>query len=150
LCNQIKKGGEYMPSNPDIHTFAVKWFDVFRNTKAVIEDVETTAFSDECFALGFEMDCGKSFENAYPEVKAFADYRELDKIVDGITDIPLLGAAIFSKWRYFTHWGGPGEDILSFENRSWFITALGRLERLASDNEETALVCGERLGVRYI
>lgn len=84
-----------MPSNPDIHTFAVKWFDVFRNTKAVIEDVETTAFSDECFALGFEMDCGKSFENAYPEVKAFADYRELDKIVDGITDIPLLGAAIF-------------------------------------------------------
>lgn len=129
-----------MPSNPDIHTFAVKWFDVFRNTKTVIQDIETPAFSDDCFALGFEMDCGKSFENAYPEVKAFADYRDLDKIVDGITDIPLLGSAIFSKWRYFTHWAGPGEDILSFENRSWFITALGRLERLASDHEETTFI----------
>lgn len=129
-----------MPSNQDIHAFAVKWFDVFRNTKAVIRDVETSAFSDECFTLDFEMDCGKAFENAYPEVKAFTDYRELDKIVDDITDIPLLGSAIFSKWRYFTHWADPSEDILSIENRLWFITALGRLERLTSQNDEAAFI----------
>lgn len=129
-----------MPSNQDIHAFAVKWFDVFRNTKTVNRDVETSAFSDECFALGFEMDCGKAFEKAYPDGKAFTDYRELDKIVDGITDIPLLGSAIFSKWRYFTHWAYSSEDILSFENRSWFITALGRLERLTSDNEEVTFI----------
>ena len=129
-----------MTANQDIHAFAVKWFDMFRNTKTVNHEVEDSTFADECFSLGFEMDCGKAFESAFPESKAFNDYRELDKIIDSIDNVPLLGSAIFSKWRYFTHWAGPGEDILSFENRSWFITALGRLERLASDNEETAFI----------
>lgn len=32
-----------MSSNADIHAFAVKWFDVFRNTKTVIEDIGTLA-----------------------------------------------------------------------------------------------------------
>lgn len=99
-----------MTANQDIHAFAVKWFDMFRNTKTVNHEVEDSTFADECFSLGFEMDCGKAFEAAYPESKAFNDYRELDKIIDSIDSVPLLGSAIFSKWRYFTHWAGPGED----------------------------------------
>lgn len=129
-----------MPANKDIHAFAVKWFDKFRDTKTVSREVEDPAFADECFSLGFEMDCGKAFEAAYPGTKAFIDYRELDKIIDGIGNIYLLGSAIFSRWRYFTHWAGPGEDILGFENRSWFITALGRLESLTTDDETSSFV----------
>ncbi|MEG0694100.1 MAG: hypothetical protein RR444_13690, partial [Oscillospiraceae bacterium] len=93
-----------MPLNQEIHSFAIKWFNLFCNIKTICSEVEDTSFADECFTLGFEMDCGKAFETAYPDVKAFTDYRELDKIVEGITDIAILGSAIFSKWRYLTHW----------------------------------------------
>lgn len=104
--------------NEDVHAFAVKKFDKFRNTKIASHEVERPAFADECFALGFEMDCGKAFEATYPDTQAFNDYRQLDKIIDRINDIHLPGSAIFSRWRYFTHWASPGEDILAFENRS--------------------------------
>lgn len=92
-------------SNKEIHKFALKWFDKFRDTKATGRDLcEDTAFADECFALGFQMDCGESFIAAYPDLNVFSDYRELDKIIDSVKDIQLLGSAIFSKWRYFNHW----------------------------------------------
>ena len=39
-------------SNKEIHKFALKWFDKFRDTKATGRDLcEDTAFADECFAL---------------------------------------------------------------------------------------------------
>ncbi|GMW04540.1 MAG: hypothetical protein AMXMBFR85_05230 [Dehalococcoides mccartyi] len=134
------KGGKIVPANDNVHAFAVKWFDKFRDTKTVSHEVEEPAFADECFSLGFEMDCGKAFEAAYPNTKAFNDYRELDQIIDSIDNIHLLGSAIFSRWRYFTHWASPGEDILAFENRSWFITALGRLESLTADDETSSFI----------
>lgn len=129
-----------MPSNQEIHSFAVKWFDLFRNTKTTSCEVKDPSFAHECFALGFQMDYGAAFKKAYPDGKALNDYKELDKIIEGITDIALLGSAIFLQWRYFTHWAGPGEDILTFENRSWFITALGRLESLTSDSEASVFI----------
>ncbi len=129
-----------MTTNQNLHAFAVKWFDKFRDTKTVSREAEDPTFADECSSLGFKMDCGKAFEEAYSDSHAFNDYRELDKIIDSITDIALLGSGIFSKWRYFTHWAGPGENMLSFENRSWFITALGRLERLAADDDTSPFI----------
>lgn len=128
-------------SNKEIHKFALKWFDKFRDTKATGRDLcEDTAFADECFALGFQMDCGESFIAAYPDLNVFSDYRELDKIIDSVKDIQLLGSAIFSKWRYFNHWAGNGEEITLTENRGWFITALGRLELLTSGSGVSGFV----------
>lgn len=128
-------------SNKEIHKFALKWFDKFRDTKATGRDLcEDTAFADECFALGFQMDCGESFIAAYPDLNVFSDYRELDKIIDSVEDIQLLGSAIFSKWRYFNHWAGNGEEITLTENRGWFITALGRLELLTSESGVSGFV----------
>ncbi len=129
-----------MPANEDVNVFAVKWFDKFRDIKTVLHEVEDPAFADECFSLGFKMDGGKAFEAAYPTTKAFSDYRELDKIIDSIDDTHLLGSAIFSRWRYVTHRSGCGEDILSLENRLWFITALGRLERLSGDGGTSSFI----------
>ncbi|MEA4929552.1 MAG: hypothetical protein VB104_12880 [Candidatus Limiplasma sp.] len=128
-----------MPANKKVHAFAVKWSDKFRDSKTVTAEIEDPAFADACFSLGFKMDCGKAFMSAYPDTDAFHDYRELSKIVDHIRDTQLLGSAIFSRWRYFTHWAGPGTDILAFENRSWFITAFGRLERLTAHNKTSSL-----------
>ncbi len=88
--------------------------------------------SDDCAALGFEMDCGHAFERVYG--RAVFDNKALDQVIDGVTDIPLLGSAIYSRWRYFSHWAYMPADIVSPENRGWFITALSRLAFLSSGN----------------
>ena len=51
-----------------------------------------------------------------------------------MTDIPLLGSAIYSQWRYFNHWAYTGAEILEPENRAWFILALSRLALLSGEN----------------
>ena len=63
--------------------------------------------------------------------KAESKYDELDKVIDEVNDIQLLGSAIYSRWRYFNHWAYDATSILEFENRSWFILALSRLAVLS-------------------
>ena len=58
----------------------------------------------------------------------------MDRFIDDVTDIPLLGSAIYSRWRYFNHWAYTGAEILEPNNRAWFILALSRLALLSSDN----------------
>ena len=76
--------------------------------------------------------CGNAFEDAFPDTNAFNDYKALDKIIEQVQDVSLLGSAIFSKWRYITHWSF-GEQLLSAQNRPWFILAFGRLVALTSE-----------------
>lgn len=121
-----------MVSNKQINKFAVKWFEKYRNSKTTEREV-VEGFADECFALGFEMDCGESFQKAFPNTQAFDDYTHFDQIINRIDDISLLGSAIFSKWRYITHWSYC-EDLLSPENRAWFIIAFSRLAVLSSED----------------
>lgn len=122
-----------------IHEFAMKWYDKFRDTKTRYNICDDSSFADDCFSFNFKMDCGESFIAAYPDKNVFNDYQELDKIIDSINDIQLLGSAIFSKWRYFNHWAYNGEEIESPENRKWFMTALGRLEQLTSEDKGLAI-----------
>lgn len=49
--------------------------------------------------LGFEMDCGHAFSEKYGN--AANNHDALNRIIDDVTDIPLLGSAIYSRWRYF-------------------------------------------------
>lgn len=49
------------------------------------------------------MVCGQSFTMTYPEVNVFYDYAHLEYVIDEVTDVQLLGSAIFSEWRYITH-----------------------------------------------
>lgn len=87
--------------NQKVNAFAMKYLDLYRNPKTTNIQVEET-FADECFALGFEMDSGNSFCEKYP--KAFNDVQEFDRIIEEISDPQFLGTAIFSQWRYITHW----------------------------------------------
>lgn len=129
-----------MPLNQEIYSFGVKWLDLFCNLKITSREMEDPSFADECVDLGFQMDYGIAFEKAYPGGEALNDHKELDKIIESITDISLLGSAIFPQWSYFTHWARPDEDIFSCENRLWFITAFGRLESLASESGASASI----------
>lgn len=115
-----------MATKREIHEFAIKWFEKYRGEKTT-EHEAAAGFSEECFSLGFEMDCGHSFENA------FQDYESLDKRIERVDDVDLLGSAIFSKWRDITY-RADHETLLSPENRPWFILAFARLATLTSED----------------
>lgn len=83
----------------------------------------------ECDALGFKIDCGHAFSEKYGQ--AATDYEELDRIINDVTDISLLGAAIYSQWRYFNQWAYTGTEISEPQNREWFVLAFGRLAQIS-------------------
>ncbi len=115
-----------------IHDFAVKWINKFRDQKIDYIELVDHFMADDCDALGFEMDCGNAFSEKYGD--AAHSHEALDKIIDDVTDVPLLGSAIYSRWRYFNHWAYTGAEILEYENRAWFILALSRLAMLSGEN----------------
>lgn len=115
-----------------IHDFAVKWCDKFRDKNTNYIELVDHFMADDCAALGFEMDCGHAFSEKYGQ--AANNHEALDRIIDDVTDIPLLGSAIYSRWRYFNHWAYDAAEILSAENRTWFILALSQLALLSEEN----------------
>ena len=121
-----------MADMKQIHDFAVKWCDKFRDQNINYIELVDHFMADDCAALGFEMDCGHAFSEKYGQ--AATNHEALDKIIDDVTDIPLLGSAIYSQWRYFNHWAYTGAEILEPQNRAWFILALSRLALLSGEN----------------
>lgn len=126
-----------MATSKEIHEFAVRWFEKYRSPDTLEHEVEE-GFSEECLVLGFEMDCGKSFEAAFPGINAFHDADALYEIIGRIQDIHLLGSAIFSQWRNVTHWAEA--SLLAPQYRNWFITALSRLDVLTTDDDCSSFV----------
>ena len=122
--------------NTEIYNFAKYYFNIFRSSKATNFQVEE-GFAEKCFSLGFEMDCGKSFIERYPD--AFRSAEELDKIIDDVNDAKLLGTAIFSQWRNLTHWS-LGSHPLDNEFRPWFISAFGRLMTITTEDDAPPFV----------
>lgn len=112
-----------MDNRQKIHSFALKYLGLYGNPKTSEEEVEI-GFGEQCFSLGFEMDCGRKFMDAYSS-EAFYKYEKLDEIIETVDDIALLGSAIFSRWRFVTHWDE--SSLLKNENRLWFIAAFKRL-----------------------
>jgi 5-methylcytosine-specific restriction endonuclease McrA len=118
------------PSKKDIHAFAIKWVEKFSDSTIDYIEFVDRYMADDCEALGFKMDCGNSFSEIYG--KAVFDYEELKLIINQISDISLLGSAIYSRWRYFNHWAYDAASILEEKNRKWFQLALNRLMQLSS------------------
>ena len=104
-----------MPDMKQIHDFTVKWCDKFRDQNINYIELVDHAFSERY---------GQAANN----------HEALDSIIDDVTDIPLLGSAIYSQWRYFNHWAYDAAEILAPQNRAWFILALGRLVLLSGEN----------------
>ena len=88
----------------DIKTFIEKYIDYFLtkfdpNSSSYYDLFDSPSFPDECWSLGFEMDCGKSFIAAYGH-EAWNSHRELSSVIGKADDIIILGSALFSQWRY--------------------------------------------------
>ena len=89
-------------------------------------------FPNECWGLGFNMDCGKSFINAYGE-DAWNNIKGLKTDIEKISDINTIGNGLFSKWRYYNHWAYPSE--ITPETKDWFLTLFRRLKVLCDTQE---------------
>ncbi len=105
-----------------VHNFAIHWLGKYQDWETPDSELEER-FASDCISLGFGMDCGESFKTAYSS-DAFQNADDLKKIIGSVQDIRILGNAVFSQWRYFTHWACSAPD------REWFIIALSRLGEL--------------------
>lgn len=106
--------------------FADKWIAKFKDEQSTCYDLaDDSSFSDDCFKLKFEMDCGHGFCDKYKVAKL----EDAVNILSQVDDLDYLASAIFSHWRYFNHWAYGGDEIM--EHRDWFIATLERLKELA-------------------
>lgn len=110
----------------EIFLFAQKWEKKFLSSNPSVYEFEKS-FGDSCIELGFQMDCGKEFERIYPGCFNL-NCIELRSRIDDISDIDLLGAAVFSQWRYLTHWAYSME--LDSDTCEWFKLTLGQMKKL--------------------
>lgn len=117
-----------------IDDLVVKWRAKFLDPDTQREDFLGSSFGDDLQGLSFKMDCGQGFCGQYGR-EAFA-YEGLKEVLEEIDDLALLGAGIFSQWRYFQHWAYEPESILQEENRMWFVLALDRLSLLAREFQQ--------------
>lgn len=120
-----------------IHDFAIKYSNLYANPQTTERDLEE-GFANQCMGLEFEMDCSNRFIEAYSS-EAFYEWESLDKIIDDIDDIQLLGAAIFSRWRYVTH-RSHNSHLLDQEHRFWFIIAFGRLVVITDETDMSSFI----------
>lgn len=89
-----------------------------------IAALERFDWSGGFFGLGFEMDCGCSYEEAYG--LRLGDARDAERGFPGVDDLAVLGSAVFLQCRHLTHWSyGCGE-----RDAAWLMAALKRLEGL--------------------
>lgn len=81
-----------------VYLFATKWIEKFRDQKISYIELVDHYLADDCQALGFQMDCSHAFSEKYGDAASSCDV--LNRIIDEVTDIKLLGSAIYFQWRY--------------------------------------------------
>lgn len=117
----------------DINKFTEKYVDYFLNdfdpeSSTYYDFFESSVFPNECWSLGFEMDCGVSFTKAYGE-GIWYSYKNLSMAEDKINDIQIIGSALFSKWRFFNHWS---YSHANEDDKKWFLILLKRMQKVAN------------------
>ena len=60
-----------------IHDFAVKWCDKFRDQNINYIELVDHYMADDCAALGFEMDCGHAFSEKYGDAASSCDAQNI-------------------------------------------------------------------------
>lgn len=114
----------------DAREFVEKWLKIFTEVPRNADFLFEEEMGNDCFALGFEMDCGHSFDCEYSKGEPLNRVDTLTEVINDVDDVELLGSAIFSNWRGITHWSY--ESGFSAENKAWFLMALNRLNELVN------------------
>ena len=111
--------------------FTEKYINYFLNdfdpkSSTYYDLFDSPDFPDECWSLGFEMDCGESFTKSFGR-EAWRSNKGLSLIIDKTNNIEALGSGLFSKWRYFNHWA---YEHATEEDKKWFLMILKRMQTL--------------------
>ncbi len=118
----------------EVQAFARKWIEKFQDERSTAEELAGPDLAEDCRALGFFMDSGKSFAGKYG--RPFPQNPEtLQKLIAEEGSIQLLGTTVYSFWRYFNHWAYDPGEILKPDNRACFIVLLRKLEELTKRSE---------------
>ncbi len=121
----MRKNNERESYREKINKFSQKYLNMFE--KGDSEKIIEEELGRDCAELGFIMDSGKAFERAYP--CASVSNEVMKSACNHVTDMDLLGSAIYSQWRYYTHWGEM--SLLAPKPKEWFTLALSRLMNLS-------------------
>ena len=115
----------------DIITFTEKYINFFLAEFGTPESkyrfFDSDSFSNDCRALGFEMDCGNAFIAAYG-MDAWRSFEVLRATIDKINDVMIIGSGLFSKWREYNHWSSPSDA--NDETKEWFLVLLKRMQEI--------------------
>ncbi len=131
-----EKTGRGMTENKqklkEIEIFADKYIAFFENEfgrskESYYRFFDDNVFPNACENLGFEMDCGHSFIEAYGSPAWNSIEGLQDKIAD-INDLALIGNALYSQWRYYNHWSSP--SYADNDTKQWFLMLFRRLKGL--------------------
>ena len=120
-------------SSDGINRFARKWLAAIKEDYDFYEFFGSPDLGEEARAIGFEMDKGESLAKAFPQLRSWGEPEEFAKVLeDERMTLPILGAAVFSHWRYFNHWawGPPSEGELQ-----WFVMALEKMVEMTENQE---------------
>ena len=122
--------------DPDIkkyRDFASKWAEMFRKSEVCGWIFESWEFAEDAKKAGCEMDSFRSFSETFSQPRAVESVEELKKLLeDDRMTAPLLGAMVFSHWRYYNHWANSSPKPWV---REWFIIALEHLAGFGIDYE---------------
>lgn len=122
----------------NIESFADKYIAFFENEFGLTKQsyysfFDNSAFPEECRELGFEMDCGHSFINAYGE-DAWNDVHNLKATVETLNDSKIIGNGLFSQWRFYNHWSSP--SYANEDTKEWFLILFYRLKVLCNTQKQ--------------
>ena len=104
---------------------AKKWLEKLENPRRWERELEFN-FGDDFLKLGYDIDVD-DFIGIYGN-RPLNSNIELEKVIDRINNVKMLGNAILGKWRYITHWAE--DSVAKPEYVRWFKIALTRLEEL--------------------
>ena len=116
----------------DIRTFTEKYINFFHTEFGSLESkyhfFDSDSFPNDCRSLGFGMDCGQGFIEAYG-IESWRTSEGLRAAIDRIDDIMIIGSGLFSKWRDYNHWSSPSDA--NYDTKEWFLMLFNRMQEIS-------------------
>ena len=73
-----------------VHLFATKWIEKFRDQKISYIELVDHYLADDCQALGFQMDCGHAFSEKYGDAAAILNPENRSWFILALSRLALL------------------------------------------------------------
>ncbi|NLM16634.1 MAG: hypothetical protein GX221_02820 [Candidatus Riflebacteria bacterium] len=119
----------------EIHEFALKWLDKFRDRSINQTELFDCLLGEECAALGFSLEYAPEFSGRYGEMAN--NHEEVKQTISEFRSLHFLTSAIYALWKYFNYWAFKDEETFQPQNREWFILAFEHLASLTESNPYT-------------